>query len=287
MKEVNKERLFELLADQTVFGLNEEESVELQRLKAEFPEWERDISFELAAAFVNLAGLDLDENLPADLRAKVSKNALEFFNKQTGSAQITSDSAVKFTPNIKRKFETETKGSFWQWLGWGLAATACLVLAVDLWTTHSVKQPVVVAKLETSPTPKPELTAAEQRERLIASTPDIIRSSWTEANPKNPKNISGDIVWSNTAQKGFMRFRGLPANDPNKEAYQLWIVDETQDAKTPISGGVFDVNSDGEVVVPINAQIKVRKPKAFAVTKEKPGGVVVSKQEEVMTIAKI
>jgi anti-sigma-K factor RskA len=83
-----------------------------------------------------------------------------------------------------------------------------------------------------------------------------------------------------------MRFRGLPANDPKRETYQLWIFDETQDEKTPIDGGTFNVNDNGEVVIPIDARLAARNPKMFAVTVEKPGGVVVSKREKIVAIAK-
>ena len=84
-----------------------------------------------------------------------------------------------------------------------------------------------------------------------------------------------------------MRFRGLPANDPTNQQYQLWIFDENQDEKYPIDGGVFDVNKDGEVIIPIDAKINVKNPKMFAVTKEKPGGVVVSDRTGIVAIAKV
>ena len=42
-----------------------------------------------------------------------------------------------------------------------------------------------------------------------------------------------------------------------------------------------------EIVIPIDAKIKVQKPKMFAVTAEKPGGVVVSPLEKVMAVAKV
>lgn len=82
-----------------------------------------------------------------------------------------------------------------------------------------------------------------------------------------------------------MRFYNLPANDPSKETYQLWIVDESQ--KYPIDGGLFNVSTQGEIILPIDARLKVEKPKMFAVTAEKPGGVVVSDLKKVMAVAKI
>ena len=81
--------------------------------------------------------------------------------------------------------------------------------------------------------------------------------------------------------------RGLPKNDASKTSYQLWIFDANQDDKTPVDGGVFDINSEGEVIIPIDAKIKVGKPQMFAVTAEKPGGVVVSKRDKIVTIAKV
>ena len=50
MNNEKKARLFELLTDQAVVGLSEEELMELRQLKIQFPDWENDISFELAAA---------------------------------------------------------------------------------------------------------------------------------------------------------------------------------------------------------------------------------------------
>ena len=97
---------------------------------------------------------------------------------------------------------------------------------------------------------------------------------------------SGDVVWSDERQSGYLRLVGLRKNDPERETYQLWIFDETQDPKTPIDGGVFNVNDEGEVIIPINAKLTPRNPKMFAITIEKPGGVVVSKREKVAAIGK-
>jgi len=53
-----------------------------------------------------------------------------------------------------------------------------------------------------------------------------------------------------------------------------------------VDGGVFDVPADAtEVVVPIHAAIAVGAAQAFAVTVEKPGGVVVSAREHIVALA--
>jgi hypothetical protein len=171
-----------------------------------------------------------------------------------------------------------------QWLGWGVAAAACIVLIANIWMTRIQPEKEVVVEKQPTVVEK-EPTVAEQKQQLLASAEDVVKRNWSS--PKEGENLSGEIVWSNAEQKGFTTFRGLPVNDPTKETYQLWIFDETQGEKTPISGGTFNVNEDGEVVLPINTGVEVKKPKQFAVTVEKPGGVVVSKQEKIVAVAKV
>jgi hypothetical protein len=81
-----------------------------------------------------------------------------------------------------------------------------------------------------------------------------------------------------------MRLQGLAANDPGVVQYQLWIFDKARDAKYPVDGGVFDVTG-GEVVVPIVAKLHVEQPTLFAVTVERPGGVVVSDRKRIAIVA--
>ncbi len=291
MNELTKDRLFELLCDQTLFGLNEQELGELEQLKNQFPDWRESESFELTAAAVSLSYLNEIEPLPADLRGKVLSGAIQYFSgvpqnivsfPQTKVGSINPN-AAETNSNV---YEFQPKRSFWQSLGWAVAAAACIALAVNIWTNRSRPSPEIAQRPEVIQTsPVVELSAAQKREQLLASASDMVQTTWTSA--KNEKEVLGDIVWSNERQQGYMRFRGLPANDPNKESYQLWIVDETQNQKTPLSGGVFNVSADGEVVIPIDAQLKVKKPKMFAVSKEKTGGVVVSDPSRVVAVAKI
>ena len=122
----------------------------------------------------------------------------------------------------------------------------------------------------------------------VASANDKLAVAWKPTNDPAGQNVHGEIVWSNKLQSGFMRFAGLPKNDPKQRQYQLWIFDANQDDKYPIDGGVFDVDStSGDVIVPIHAKLKVVSPKMFAVTEEKPGGVVVSAREHLVALAQI
>lgn len=84
-----------------------------------------------------------------------------------------------------------------------------------------------------------------------------------------------------------MRFKGLVANDPQVFQYQLWIFDAQRDERHPVDGGVFDVPPGAdEVIVPIHAKLPVGQPVLFAITVEKPGGVVVSDRERIALVAK-
>ncbi len=91
-------------------------------------------------------------------------------------------------------------------------------------------------------------------------------------------------------QQGYLRFRGIPANDPRLEQYQLWIADASRTPPEPVDGGVFNTpqsTATGDVIIPFEAKLPVGKPAAFVVTVEQPGGVVVSKQERVLALAQV
>ena len=84
-----------------------------------------------------------------------------------------------------------------------------------------------------------------------------------------------------------MRFAGLAANDPADSQYQLWIFDAERDERHPVDGGVFDIPRDGgETIVPIRAKLPVGQPALFAVTVERPGGVVVSDRQRIAVVAR-
>ncbi len=127
---------------------------------------------------------------------------------------------------------------------------------------------------------------ASKRARLLKADTELIQVAWAPGKTPFDQPVTGDVVWSNERQEGYMRFTNLPVNDPTKEQYQLWIIDPSRDDE-PIDGGVFDVNSKGEVIIEIHEKLKVISPKAFAITVEKPGGVVVSTQENLPLLAPV
>lgn len=281
MSEQEKEKMLELLSDNAVFGLTETELAELAELEKNFPEFS-DESLELSAASVGMLNLDTSEPMPAHLRTKIASDAEKYFASRNAEVSVSEPKAEE---DFQKTFAFEPKKSVWSWLGWAVAAAACVVLAVNIYTTRQSSTDIAKTTPTPTATPQIKLTATQEREQLLASAKDVVQSTWGDLDPKKPQNLQGDVVWSNSAQKGFVRFSNLPVNDKTKETYQVWIFDENQ--KQPIDGGIFDANEAGEIIIPIDARLKVQKPKMFAVTAEKPGGVVVSPLEKVMAVAKV
>lgn len=291
MSERDRDRLNELLADRAVQGLGDEELRELQELMKQYPDWDES-QMDVAVAALNLADLKVDEPLPEALRERIIADAYSYFDAIHGQAGQTANQrqardgrlpedaeSKKLEPvgdNVVRFPQVAMPSKTWQMAGW-YAAAACLLLAILGW----------YPRLMQTETPTPP-TLAELRERLLREAPDLVRTSWSPASYEPGKGVGGDVVWSNARQEGFMRFQGIPAVDPSVSEYQLWIFDASRDERYPVDGGVFAVNEQtGEVIVRIDAKIKVSEPKLFAITVEPPGGVVVSKRDKLMLVAQV
>ncbi len=266
------DRREELLAERALEGLGDDEARELEQLGGT-----GDGSFDLAAAAVALAELGDAEPLPEAQVEKVlaaarARRAAGPVARVAGPARREAAAASRRHP----RWDLRRAG------GW-IAAAAAMVVALFAWT----RPPRVVEKVVTvevqAPAPR-EPTPAERREELLAQAADARTISWSATPDPAASGATGDVVWSESRQQGFMRIRGLAANDPARAQYQLWIFDGERDQAHPVDGGVFDVRQ-GEVVVPIRAAVRVFTPKLFAVTVERPGGVVVSKRERIVLTA--
>ena len=252
----NQERLLDLLAARATEGLSIAEQQEMDHLLAGQHAYSVD-EFELAAAEIDVAflgGQTDTEEMPAALRQRILAGARDHLPAKPGTV----------TPFPASEPE-HTKGASppW-WTGWVAAAAVLLVMIVAPWKTDPVDPAVPIP------------TLAEMRQQLIDDSPDVLQVAWTPPEIEAYTGVTGDVVWSNRTQSGYMRLSGLPANLPSEAQYQLWIVDPARD-QNPIDGGVFDIAvAGGEVIVPIDAKLDVVDPKAFAITLEQPGGVVVS-----------
>ncbi|HCA58578.1 MAG TPA: hypothetical protein DEP46_11400 [Blastocatellia bacterium] len=282
MSTEREEARLDLLVKQAVYGLTEEESRELKQLQLQGGSNFDGQAFELTAAALSIASRDKVDSMPQHLEARILLDADRFFAEKSSSAAqtVTTSSAAETRPAAE-----ETGGwSLWNYFPWAVAGAACVALAVNVMTDDPA--PTVVQQ-PAQPQVEQKLTPAQERDRLLSSARDVIKATWAPGNVKEIDQIGGEVVWSDEKQAGYMTFKGLPANDPSKETYQLWIFEENQGDKTPIDGGVFDVNENGEVVIPITAKLKAKNPALFAITIEKPGGVVVSKREKIAAAAKI
>ncbi|MBC7795576.1 MAG: anti-sigma factor [Pyrinomonadaceae bacterium] len=276
MNDEKHTRLLDLSATKALFGLEESEAKELEKLRREQPEI-ADESWEHAAAALHLNRANASEQMPLNLRNKIAAQAQIHFaaNKTENSVQ---NKIVEFSP--KRKFD------FWGFGGWAVAATACIALFYVIWFAP-LQQQQQIQIVENAP--PQALSLSQQREMLIASAGDLRQISWSNAGTNQNFKVNGDVVWSDERQEGFMRFRGLPVNDKARETYQLWIFAANQEQKYPVDGGIFDASqqsANDEIIVPIKAKLRVENPSLFAVSIEKPDGVVVSRREKIIAVAK-
>jgi len=240
--------------------------------------------WELAAAAVELAMLSRGGSplgaLPAELAARLRRDA---------PMHLPRAIAVEARPEARSgggRLDTSARQSWLPAAGWW--AAACLA-GVLLWQWSGLQRAPV------APAAAPSL--AELRGRLLAEDPAAVTVAWKKAGD-DPAVVAdqaaletagglGDVVWSPTRQQGYMRFRGLAANDRAKAQYQLWIFDAERNEAYPVDGGVFDVpaKSDGDVVIKIDPRLPVSRATAFAITVEQPGGVVVSSRERLPLLA--
>ena len=299
-------RARELLLERATEGLDDAEAAELAALGAD-----HDLSFDLAAASIDLATLrDVDEmpagvadkilvaagvaqpQLPSTLAGVVPQRPPQPSPTKIPStlagvtpARPIGAAVPQPQPVDELAAARANQPSRAPMIAAYLAAAAAIALAVGavLWARQ--QEPKVITKevekvvMPSTPTP------IEARAQLLATANDVTTLAWTATEDPAAKGASGDVVWSESQQRGFMRFVGLAVNDPKQLQYQLWIFDKHRDQAFPVDGGVFDITPAGEVIVPISAKLPVGEPVLFAVTVEKPGGVVVSKRERIVVTA--
>lgn len=282
MSSEDKDMLFDLLTRKAVYGLDEADQRALDEFDPEIAGREL-VTLELTAAAISIAGLDTSEPMPAHLREQIAEDA-QFIVGIGDTAKEPEPWPP--APRTAEPEETRSSAGWFGWLGWAAAAAACVALAMNVWFTQfrPLNEPMPEQARVEPPRPP---TMAELREEMLRSGGKIIKADWAPGNVKEIKDLSGDIVWSDEKQAGYMRFRGLPQKAGPDFCYQLWIFDKTQDKATPIDGGTFDVTADGEIIVPITAKLQVAGPELFAVTIERHGGVVVSKREKIAALAKV
>lgn len=246
-------RCEELLIDRATHDLDAEAREELDVLLREHPEWDDD-SFELAASALDLALQPDIQPIPDTLRVQLHAQARGWTNAESVAEPRK---IVPIRPTKRAGISP----------AWWLAAAAAVVAIVGWW-----------------PTSTPTSSPFEARQELIATASDVVTLPWSATEDLAAVGASGDVVWSESRQEGYMRIRGLDVNDPASVQYQLWVFDAGRDDRYPVDGGVFDIVGD-EVIVPITLPVPVSQASLFAVTVEAPGGVVVSSRERIVLVA--
>ncbi len=273
------ERAEELLSQLVTNGLSADEQREFDQI-----DWQglgttsgMEITrFEQAAAAFAVAFDELGDAatdpVPVDLLKRLDKDAEQFF--AGGDKDVFADDARNSAERTTRPATLPMSSAAppsWREALAILAAAACIAMLLFNWYL--------------TPGNARALSPDQQMAVLIKANPaDLVIADWT---PVQDNNTRGRVVWSDARQEGFMVFEGLPANNPSKEQYQLWIFDTDANQEHPVDGGVFDIRGSGKVTIPIDARIPVDKAVMFAVTVEKPGGVVVSTRERLPVLAKV
>jgi len=250
--------IFDMLADEATVGLSEADRSSLSGKLSGHPEVDVD-SFFRAAAAIDVATFGEIEPMPSALKSRLARlgsemTAAPIASEADSSEGVLSPSAGGGTRAIEETGARSGGLRLVLWSGW-LAAAATIIIAVGI----NVKSGEVDARID--------------RQRLMAGGAAV--AQWSDWEDTETPGVSGDVVWDEEEQAGYMRFVGLPANDPSVEQYQLWIIDE-RGMQQRVNGGIFNSTGEGELVVPIQPGLPIDGAGAFAVTIERPGGVAVS-----------
>ncbi len=245
-------RFEELSAGRAMGDLTRDEERELVYIGGSLG-MEPDLAFDLLMASIEVDSLqDSLEPMPASLLAKLHQSADEC------ASEVPENIIQPKVPGWRR-FASHPLA------GWAAAAVVLLFFSLH------------------KPEPPP-MTPAQAEIQFRTQAPDLIERNFEGLG--SFAGAGGKVVWSDSRQEGYMILSGIPVNDPQEAQYQLWIVDPKRD-EAPVDGGVFDIPTDGSpVVVPIVAKLALTDPQAFVITREQPGGVVRSKQEQVVALAK-
>ena len=272
------DRLLDLLAEQAASGLDEQSAAELETLLETEMGVEQDHFDEsVSAAAEAFVAADF-EPMPMHLRERC-----------IGSAKAVAAEAEKQAP-APIKFEEHknvrtvsapagASGGALSSMGW-IAAAACLMLAVVGWMPKPGANPIQVDPWINITSNQAGL--AEECDSFIREHAEAIIWEWAKWGDEYA-GVTGNVVWDPATNEGYMRFTNLPANDPNVERYQLWIVDQARGTPLqvpPVDGGMFDCQASqgGEWIVHFKARLPVGDAFGFGVTLEGPDGVVVSDQ---------
>ena len=249
------DKLLDLLAMRSLTPLSHTEEMEMNHLLDEFPEYTPDF-FESTVATADASFYMHDKNNLSGMPGSVKNNILNKFK---------SEQKESIALKIFKNFFNAPR------MAWALTCLLAIGTSISM---------IEFRNYETNYRNLPMKKAV-----LEFSSDDLIEYNWF-AQSDEFCDCSGNVIWSDDGQRGFITLAGLPMNDPTQNQYQIWIVDPNMHAN-PVDGGVFDiVTGDAPTIIPINPKLPIGKAKGFAITLEQPGGVVISEQSLILTAPK-
>lgn len=280
------ERLLELLAGRAAGDLSRDEAQELERLLRESGSREEaeaaGEAMELAAAEAFLAMMNDEathgetkgttDGPSASLVAWLDRAGASFCAGRAGAEGhgALADAPIPITRGVR---PADTTSNMERLKRLSMAAVVALIVGVGVYMLLP---------------PKPGPTLAVLKERFEESQPDATILSWgdwaVDGQPPEVAGVTGDLVWSDLRQSGYLEFGGLPRSNAD-EQYQLWIIDAERGMEQRISGAIFSGDGSKSQIVPIEPGLKVNKAAAFAITIEKKGGTWVSDMKRRVVIA--
>ncbi len=298
-------RLDDLLIERTLAGLSPADTQELELLAASLGRDASAESFDTAAAAFDLAfsAERPQAPMPAELHERVLLAGQGWARAQRGAGHGgASESFDRAIPGVLRLVEAKpgdgrefarvrVVSRVWRsapvWGGW-LAAAACLLLAVNLYSERSAPSAAFMARRdlgggEASISNLVRRSPVALLDEFLSSAGDRVSVRLASMKSDRAPDARAEVVWSPGQRTGFLKVSGLPANDTAQSRYQIWVVDATRREPYPVDAGLFDIPlSGGQYVVPINARLPVGQPRAFAVSIEAPEGTVVSGPERLI-----
>jgi len=249
-------KLLDLLSMRSYQLLTHTEELELNHLLDEFPEYTPNY-FEPISAVVDASMYVHDEqnlsSMPESLKKKI---IADFRSERNGSSVLQVLKKIFYAPKLA-----------WAMTCLLAVGTSMSMIEFRNYESNYRNLPVKKALLE-------------------LSSEDLIQYSWFAQTDEFCDNCSGNVIWSDDSQRGFITLAGLPMNDSSKNQYQIWIVDPNMHAN-PVDGGVFNINTtNSPTIIPINPKLPIEKARGFAITLEQPGGVVISEQSLILTAPK-
>jgi hypothetical protein len=240
-----------------------------------------DAELELAAAAVQLAhGGRADEPLPPLLARRIEAEGRALVGgARTRSTprrvKSTTDAGAQVVvvemPHSARTFD-------WvRWSGW-LAAAACAVFLVGHAYRNDAGRATAGLAASTRPMHPDARVISPMLEATSAHEVDVIRGALRE----DGGAVEAEVIWNDGAQHGTLRARHLSPTDEGFE-YQVWLFSSDEPDALPAPAARFRVSGNvTETVVALSPPVRVTHPDRVRITREREGGVIVSKQDRVV-----